>query len=87
MTCAAGGLAPHLTLVLDLHPAQGRARQLQSGKRTDRLDDEDPVFHERVGAAYLSASGPGVHHLDASRAPNEVLARAWEILEASWRQS
>lgn len=84
---ATGGLVPDLTLVLDLPAAAGRARQLQAGKRTDRLDDEDPAFHERVATAYLSATGPGIHHLDAAQPPDDVLARAWDALAARWRQA
>lgn len=84
---ATGGLQANLTLVLDLPPRVGRARQLQAGKHTDRLDDEDPAFHERVAAAYLSASGSGVHHLDATASPDTVLTNAWDVLAASWRQA
>ena len=35
---AAGGLEPDLTLILDLPPEVGRARQVAAGKRLDRLD-------------------------------------------------
>ncbi len=86
-TLATGGLSADLTLVLDLPPSVGRARQLQGGKQTDRLDDEDAAFHARVGAAYLSAAGPGVHHLDAAASPDAVLGHAWAILAERWRQA
>ncbi|HEX5632484.1 MAG TPA: dTMP kinase [Gemmatimonadales bacterium] len=74
---ATGGLAPDLTLVLDVPPDVGRARQLAAGKVTDRLDDEDPAFHRRVADAYLAAQGRGVRHLDAGRPPAEVAEEAW----------
>ena len=45
---AAGGLRPDLTLILDLPPEVGRARQVASGKRLDRLDAESLEFHRRV---------------------------------------
>jgi dTMP kinase len=77
---ATGGLVPDLTLVLDLPPEHGRARQLAAGKATDRLDDEDPAFHARVAAAYLAARGPGVRHLDAGRPPVEVAEEAWHAI-------
>jgi dTMP kinase len=77
---ATGGLVPDLTLVLDVPDGTGRARQVAAGKRTDRLDDEDPAFHARVSAAYLAARGPGVRHLDAGRAPAQVADDAWEAI-------
>lgn len=79
---ATGGLAPDLTLVLDVPPAVGRARQLAAGKAGDRLDRESPAFHERVAAAYRAASGPGVVHLDATGTPDTVLEAAWRVLHA-----
>ncbi len=39
---AADGLRPDLTLILDLPPAVGRARQEAAGKRLDRLDGAKP---------------------------------------------
>ena len=39
---AAGGLEPDLTLILDLPPEVGRARQVAAGKRLDRLERESP---------------------------------------------
>lgn len=77
---ATGGLAPDVTLVLDVDPAEGRARQAKAGKGADRMEREDPAFHERVAAAYRAARGPGVHHLDAGASPSEVLESAWTIL-------
>jgi dTMP kinase len=74
---ATGGLEPDLTLVLDIPPGLGRARQLAGGKAGDRLDREAPAFHARVAAAYRDAAGPGVVHLDATRAPDAVLEAAW----------
>ena len=77
---ATGGLAPDLTLVLDVAPGLGRARQEASGKATDRLDDEDPAFHTRVAGAYLAAEARGVRHLDANRSPAEVANDAWDAI-------
>ena len=45
---AAGGLHPDLTLILDVSPEVGRARQVAAGKRLDRLDAESLEFHRRV---------------------------------------
>lgn len=77
---ATGGLKPDLTLVLDLPPALGQARQRTAGKSRDRFEQEDDGFHDRVAAAYLAVSGPSVRHLDASLSQGEVLSRAWAAL-------
>jgi dTMP kinase len=74
---ATGGLVPELTLVLDLDPAEGRARQARIGKGADRLERESAAFHDRVAAAYLESRGAGVHHVDAAASPDQVLASAW----------
>jgi dTMP kinase len=77
---ATGGLRPHLTLVLDIPPEVGRARQAAGGKAGDRLEQEDPQFHRRVAAAYLAATGEGVRHLDGMAPPAAVLDAAWAEL-------
>lgn len=73
---ATGGLMPDLTLVIDLDPAVGQARQIAAGKDQDRLDRESPEFHARVAAYYLAASGPGVRHLDGTAEPESLLRAA-----------
>ena len=73
--CATGGLVPDLTLVLDLAPELGRERQRLAGKGADRMEQEGVAFHERVAAAYLAATGAGVHHLEAGASPEQVLRR------------
>ena len=78
---ATGGLTPDVTLVLDLDPAVGRARQHAAGKGADRMEREDAAFHERVAQSYLAASGPGVHHLQADASPEDVLNGAWRVLQ------
>ncbi len=80
---ATGGLAPDLTLILDLGAAVGRARQLAAGKTGDRLDRESAEFHERVGRAYRALEGPGIVHLDASRPPDQVVELAWRSVLAA----
>lgn len=82
---ATGATTPDLTLVLDLPVGEGLARQVASGKRQDRLDQEDEAFHRRVAQFYRTVEGPGIHHLDASVAPGDLLQAAWELVEASWR--
>jgi dTMP kinase len=80
---AAGGFRPDLTLILDLAPEVGRARQLASGKRLDRLDAESIEFHRRVLEYYLAARGDGVRHLDGSLPPDRLLQDAWAALVAA----
>jgi dTMP kinase len=75
---AAEGLVPDLTLILDLPPDLGRARQEASGKRLDRLERESPEFHRRVMEFYLSVQGSGVRHLDGCLPPDRLLQAAWE---------
>jgi dTMP kinase len=78
---AAGGLVPDLTLILDLTPEAGQARQLAGGKRLDRLDRESGEFHRRVAEYYLAVRGEGVRHLDGALPPDRLLQSAWsEIL-------
>jgi dTMP kinase len=80
---ATGGLRPDLTLILDLPPEVGAARQIASGKDRDRLDRESAEFHRRVAARYREEIGPGIVHLDASRTPEALLGAAWEALIAA----
>jgi dTMP kinase len=81
---AAGGLRPDLTLVLDLPPDVGQARQVAAGKRLDRLDRESAEFHRRVIAYYLAVQGEGVRHLDGCLPPDRLLQAAWTaVVEAA----
>ena len=80
---ATGGLVPDATLVLDLDHATGAARRRLAGKGEDRLEREESAFHERVSAAYLAATGPGVHHLQGGASPEAVLHAAWQVLVAT----
>jgi len=71
------GLQPDLTLILDLLPELGQARQLAAGKRQDRLDRESADFHRRVVEYYLAVKGSGVRHLDGRLPPDQLLQVAW----------
>ncbi len=78
---ASFGLRPNLTLILDLPPELGQARQVAAGKRLDRLDRESAEFHRRVIVYYLAAQGDGVRHLDGRLPPDQLLQSAWsEVL-------
>jgi dTMP kinase len=81
---AAHGLVPDLTLILDLPPEVGQARQVAGGKQLDRLDRESVEFHRRVAEFYLAVRGDGVRHLDGRLPPDRLLHLAWnEILRAA----
>ena len=80
---ATEGLVPDLTLVLDLPPDVGQARQVAGGKRLDRLDRESAEFHRRVIDFYLAARGDGVRHLDGCLPPDRLLQAAWEEVVAA----
>jgi dTMP kinase len=81
---AAGGLRPDLTLILDLPPEVGRARQVAAGKQLDRLDAESADFHRRVIEYYLAVEGDGVRHLDGCLPPDRLLQAAWdEVVRAA----
>lgn len=78
------GLQPDLTLILDLTPEIGQARQLAAGKRQDRLDRESEDFHRRVVEYYLAVKGSGVRHLDGRLPPDQLLQVAWtEVRDAA----
>lgn len=55
------GLAPDLTLVLDLDPAVGAARRAGRGGAADRYEREDLAFQTRVAAGFraIAAAEPG----------------------------
>jgi len=80
---ATGGVRPDLTLILDLAPELGQARQLAAGKRQDRLDRESVDFHRRVVNFYLAVQGEGVRHLDGSLPPDQLLQAAWTEVRAA----
>jgi dTMP kinase len=80
---ATGGINPDLTLILDLPPALGQARQIAAGKRQDRLERESADFHQRVVSFYLAVQGAGVRHLDGTLPPDQLLQAAWQEVRAA----
>ncbi len=77
---ATGGLAPDLTLILDVPTDVGRARQAAQGKELDRMEREAVELHERVRGVFGGAGGGGVAHVDASGSPESVEEEAWGVL-------
>jgi dTMP kinase len=82
---ATAGLAPDLTLVLDLPARAGLDRIRRGGLDLDRIEREGAEFHARVAGVFRNATGPGVRHLDAGRSPEQVLRDAW--LEVASRRA
>jgi dTMP kinase len=80
---ATHGLRPDLTLIIDLAPEVGLARQVAAGKRQDRLDRESAEFHRRVVEYYLAVQGSGVRHLDGRLPPDQLLQAAWSEVRAA----
>jgi dTMP kinase len=80
---ATHGLIPDLTIILDLPPELGQARQIAAGKRQDRLDRESMDFHRRVVDYYLAIRGEKVRHLDARLSPDRLLQAAWAEVRAA----
>jgi dTMP kinase len=73
---ATGGLRPDRTILLDVDPAVGRARQGARGEAPDRLEREGDEFFATVAAAYreLAAAEPErIRVVNASGPPDEVL--------------
>jgi dTMP kinase len=71
---ATHGLRPHLTVVLDLDPADGHSRF----EGRDRIEGESVEFFARVRQAFLDlAAGDPDHYLvlDARLAPEEIAER------------
>ncbi len=81
---ATGGLAPDLTILLDLAPATGLGRRLRSA---DRLESEPVEFHQRVRDAFqrIAAAEPSRYVvIDATRSEfdvaREIQLRVREVL-------
>lgn len=68
---ATDGLTPDLTILLDLDPAVGLARQ----KDRNRMESEAPAFHQRVHDGYMTEAALNPTRfrvIDASLSPAEV---------------
>lgn len=79
---ATGGLAPDLTLLLDVDAAHG-LEQATAGKSADRLEQAGQDFHERVRAGYLSIAErePERVKLIARASVGEVADEIWQHVE------
>lgn len=72
---ATEGLAPDLTILLDLEAAAARGRLDEARTRYDRLEAEASEFHDRVREAYLAIADREPDRflvVDASRPVDEI---------------
>ncbi len=79
---ATGGLFPDVTLLLDLPPADGLARQNPDAQ--NRMDKESMAFHKRVRAAFLElqhAEPNRIVLVNASLPVPEVAAKIWQTVQ------
>jgi dTMP kinase len=80
---ATGGLAPDLTLLLDLPVEAGLARRSREGA-ANHFDAETVAFHERVRAGFLELTRETPERwriIDASRPVDDVAAACWSAIE------
>ena len=82
---AVDGLVPHLTVVVDIDPGEGRRRR---GAVHDRMESEAEAFHATIRGRFLSlASDDGSRYLvvDGSADPAEIASRVWaRVVEEGW---
>ena len=78
---ATGGLLPDWTVLLDLDPAVGLARQ----RERNVMEDQDLAFHRRIRAGFLALAADAPQRwlvLDASRPPDAVHQDLWDAVSA-----
>lgn len=85
---ALGGVAPDLTLLLDVDVSAGlarmRRRNTEQGVDGDRFERETREFHERVREGYLALSRrfpERIRTIDAARDPEAVAGDVWRIVQ------
>ena len=90
---ATGVVRPDLTILLSLPVDEGLARAARRSGR-DRMEQEDPAFHERVARAFVEfatkewqvahpEAGP-VKAVDARGSTREVFTRVLSVLHERW---
>jgi dTMP kinase len=85
---ATGGLAPDLTILLNLPVATGLSRIPRTAQ--DRLDRETATFHERVRAGYqeMAAAEPRRwREVDAAADENQVAQRILALVSEALQQA
>ncbi|MFC9334843.1 MULTISPECIES: dTMP kinase [Arthrobacter] len=90
---ATSGLRPDLTVLLDVHPAEGRSRRTAGDAAEDRMESEADEFHARIRQAFLdlAAARPENYLVLEAGLPVEeiaglILGRVEELLAAAGRR-
>jgi dTMP kinase len=79
---ACRGIWPDLTICIDIDATTGLTRRHAAGD-TNRLDEEDAHFHERVRQAYIALAGrhpQRVRIIDGSGPLDTVAERVWDLV-------
>ncbi|HKU35591.1 dTMP kinase [Arthrobacter sp. NyZ413] len=73
---ATEGLEPDLTVLLDVHPGEGRDRRTVGNAAEDRLESEPDEFHARIRDAFLEVARahPDTYLVLPAADPIDVLA-------------
>lgn len=69
---AVGGVRPHLTVLIDIDPREGRRRR---GAEQDRMESEEDAFHERVRGHFLALAEAAPERylvVDGAAEPDEL---------------
>ena len=82
---ATKGLAPDLTIIFDVDPVIGLARNGMSGKPVDRIEMAGNPFHERVRNGYLAMAKNEKRFkiVDASVSLSDLVSEVCIILEST----
>lgn len=75
---AVAGLRPHLTVVVDIDPAEGRRRR---GAEHDRMESEADPFHDRVRGHFLALAEAAPERylvVDGATEPEEIARLVWD---------
>ena len=81
---ATGGLAPDLTLYLDIDVEAGLKRKKIGGDEWNRMDDLEVEFYRRVRNGYLQMVGQDPARwvvVDAARSEETIAQEIWERVE------
>ncbi len=79
---AVGGLVPHLTVLVDIDPGEGRRRR---GAEHDRMESEADAFHARVRGHFLELAERSPQRylvVDGAADPEEIARRVWDRVRA-----
>ena len=80
---ATGGLAPDLTIVLDVPVKVGLGRARQRQRSMDRLEMEDLEFHQRVRGGYLTIANEEPHRvvvINSRQSPKRIHDQIRELV-------